>query len=289
MGKFDRIETFVTVVTEGSFAACAKKLGISSAAVSKQVSLLEEELGFMLLKRSTRRLSLTDSGDAYFEGAQKIIRELAVIDSLAQEMRQEPFGPLKVASQHYFAKTNIVPRLPKFLKAYPKISLTLELMERLPDLEREKIDICIGMSRPVSASCIQKTIGYTRYVLCAAPSYLKAYGTPKEPNDMKNHRYINHTLRPPANIIKFKNDLEVYVEPYLLLNDTDAMKSSALEGLGIVKLHEYVVLDALEEGTLVEILSQYNEPRQPLLVNYPPHKYVPPKIRCFLDFFTASK
>jgi DNA-binding transcriptional LysR family regulator len=284
MSKFDRLQTFVRVVTEGSFAACAKKQGISSAAVSKQISVLEEELGFILLERTTRRLALTDAGRTYFEGAKKIIHELAVMDALAQEVRAEPMGQLKVAAQPHFAQSFIIKRLPQFLKSFPKIRLTLELMERFPDLEREKIDICIGMSRPVSLDCIQKTIGYTHYVLCASPGYLKRFGTPKKPSDLHAHRYINHTRRTPVNEV-----LGIYVEPYLLLNDTNAMKECALSGLGIVKLHAYVVEEALKKGKLVEILPEFKEPKQPILVNYPPHKYVPPKIRCFLDFFTATQ
>jgi DNA-binding transcriptional LysR family regulator len=285
MSKFERIATFVTVFEEGSFAACAKKLNISPAAVSKQVSLLEKELGFELLSRSTRKLALTEAGGVYFEQAQKILSEMAEIDALALEMRKEPFGKMRVASQRYFAESYILPHLAQFLLAYPKIQLNLELIERFPDLEREEIDIVIGMSRSLSESSIQKTLGYTRYVMCASPEYLKAFGTPKNPQELKRHRYINHVLRTPVNITKFGEGLEIYLEPYLLLNDTNAMKTCAVNGIGIVKLHQYVVEDSLKEGTLLEILADYNEPKQPIYVSFNPHKHTPPKIRVFLDFF----
>lgn len=285
MSKFDRMATFVSVFQEGSFAACARKLNISPAAVSKQISVLEKELGFELLTRSTRKLSLTEAGAFYFEQANKILRDMAEIDSLALDMRKEPFGSLKVASQRYFAESYILPHLSDFLKAYPKVKLTLELMERFPDLDREEIDIVIGMSRSLSESSIQKTLGYTHYVMCASPTYLKAYGTPKHPQDLKQHHYINHTLRTPVTITKFADGLELYLEPYLLLNDTKGMKSCAVNGIGIVKLHRYVVADALESGTLVEILADFNEPKQPIFASYSPHKHVPPKIRAFLNFF----
>lgn len=289
MSKFDRLATFVAVFEEGSFAACARKLHISSAAVSKQISLLEQELGFSLLHRSTRRLKLTEAGAPYFEQAQKILREMAEIDALGHMMRAEPFGSLKVSSQRYWAETYILPRLGTFLKKYPKIQLTLELMERLPDLDREEIDIVVGLSRSLSINSIQKTIGHTRYVLSAAPSYLKKYGTPKEPQDLRAHRYINHVLRQPVHTMHFKDGLELYVEPYLLLNDTGAMKECAVNGLGIVKLHHYVVEDELKKGSLVEILPDYNEPKQPIFASYSAHRHVPPKIRCFLDFFTGEQ
>lgn len=286
MSKFDRMATFVSVFEEGSFAACAKKLKISSAAVSKQVSLLEKDLGFELMVRSTRRLALTDAGAFYFEQAQKILHEMGEIDALALEMRKEPFGVLKVASQRYFAERYILPDLARFLLAYPKVQLHLDLIESFPDFERENIDIVIGMSRSLSANSIQKTIGYTQYVMCASPGYLKTFGMPKTPQDLKQHRYINHSLRTPVNITKFAAGLELYLEPYLLLNDTNAMKVCAESGIGIVKLHHYVVSDAIKAGTLVEILSDYNEPKQPIFVSYGSRKHVPPKIRAFIDFFS---
>ncbi len=288
MSKFDRMATFVAVFQEGSFAAAARKLSISSAAVSKQISVLEQELGFELLHRSTRKLSLTDAGSFYFEQADKILREMAEIDSLALEMRKEPFGTLKVAAQHHYANTYILPRLNTFLKRYPKIHLNLELMERFPDTQREAIDIVIGISRTTSETAIQKTIGRTHYVLAASPAYLEEFGIPKQPQDLKTHRYINHSLRIPVHTTKFKDGLELYLEPYLLLNDTAAMKECALNGIGIVKLHRYVVDEALNSGELIEILADYNEPEQPIYASYSPHKHVPPKIRCFLDFFTTS-
>lgn len=286
MSKFDRLATFVAVFEEGSFAACARKAGISPAAVSKQISLLEQELGFELLHRSTRRLKLTEAGASYFEQARRVLREMAEIDALGLEMRAEPFGSLKVSSQRYWAETYIIPRLGQFLKTYPKLQLTLELMERIPDLDREEIDIVIGLSRSLSMNSIQKTIGHTHYVLSASPSYLKKFGTPREPQELRAHRYINHVLRIPVHTMQFKDGLEVYVEPYLLLNDTGAMKQCAVNGLGIVKLHRYVVEDELQKGSLVEILPEYNEPKQPIFASYSAHKHVPPKIRCFLDFFT---
>lgn len=288
MSKFDRLATFVLVFEEGSFAGCARKLNISSAAVSKQISLLEQELGFELLHRSTRTLKLTEAGTSYFDQARKVLHEMAEIDAMGLEMNTEPFGSLKVASARHYAESYILPHLGKFLNKYPKLQFSLELMERIPDLEREELDIVIGLSRSLSINSIQKTIGHTNYVLCASREYLNTHGTPKEPQDLKGHRYINHVLRVPVHIIQFKDGLEVYVEPCLLLNDTVAMKKCALDGLGIVKLHQYVVEQELKKGTLVAILQGYNEPKQPILVSYKQYKHLPSKIRCFLDFFTMS-
>ncbi|MCE5295069.1 MAG: LysR family transcriptional regulator [Chlamydiales bacterium] len=285
---YDKLATFVTVIEEGSFANAARKLHISAAAVSKQIRLLEEELKIELMVRSTRSLSLTDAGHLYFEQAKKIVQEMHQLTALNQELQQEPSGILHVSSARYFGETYIVPRLPEFLEKYPKLTLSLELMERLPDIDREDIDIVIGMSRPLSLDSIQKTIGHTKYVFTASPAYLKTFGTPHHPHDLKNHRYINHSSRVPTNITYFKDNQEVYLEPSLLLNDTNAMKQCALNGLGIVKLHEYVVADAIKEGTLVEILSAFTDPKEPIFAAYKSQKHLPTKIRKFLDFFTAK-
>lgn len=288
MSKFDRLATFVSVFEEGSFAACAKKLKISPAAVSKQISLLEKELGFELMSRSTRRLALTDAGVFYFEHAQKILNEMAEIDALALEMRKEPMGILKIACERYFTESYILPFLTKFLNRYPKIQITLELIERIPNIEKENIDIVIGLGCTLSESSIQKTLGFTKYVVCASPAYLNEFGTPKHPLELKQHRYINHTERTPVNIFKFSEGQEFYLEPYLLLNDTKAMKTCAENSLGIVKLHHHVVKDALKAGTLIEILADYSESKEPIFVTYSPRKHIPPKIRVFLDFFNLK-
>lgn len=285
MSRYDRMSTFVIVVEEGSFAACARKLGISTAAVSKQVQQLESELGMQLMHRSTRKLALTEAGSTYLEQALRVISEMKELDALAEGMQKEPQGRLLVAAQRHFAETYILPSLAKFLASYPKITLHLELIERFPDIEKEEIDIVIGMSRANSPNSIQKTIAYTYYALCASPAYLREFGMPSTPQELQKHRYINHSIRIPVHITKFKNGLEVFVEPYLLLNDTQAMKRCALDGIGIVKLHRYVVDEEIKSGKLVEILAEYNEPKQPIYANYAPHKHVPPRIRAFLDFF----
>ncbi len=279
------MKTFVTVVQESSFAKAASKLSISSPAVSKQISLLEQELGMQLLARSTRALSLTEAGASYYEQAKKVIKEFDELATIVNEGHKEPAGTLKVAAAVHFAKAQLIPHLSKFLSLYPKISLTLELMERFPDMESEGIDIVIGMSRPVSELCIQKTVGYTHYVLSASPAYLNEFGIPKRPQDLKKHRYIDHSLRVPVHITRFKGGKEVHFEPYLLVNDTGAMKELALQGLGIVKLHAYMVEEELNSGKLVEVLKDFREEKQPILVNFMPYKHLPPKIRSFLDFF----
>jgi DNA-binding transcriptional LysR family regulator len=288
MSKIDKILTFLQVVNEGSFIGAAKKLGISNAAVSKQINLLEKELGIQLLNRSTRKLSLTEAGAVYFELSKKVNDDLFEMDNLILEMKGEPMGKLRVTCSRQFGEEYIIPYLSEFLKACPKVSLNLELGEYIPDLEKDGIDILMGMSIPSSLDEIHKKIGTTRYVMCASPAYLKRYGMPKKPKAMLDHRYINHAIRKPVDRIHFKDGEEITLEPYLLLNDTRAMRDAAIQGIGIVKLHAYVVQEAIEKGDLVEILKNYSEPLQPIYASYRAQKFVPPKIRFFIDYFVEK-
>ncbi len=288
MSKIDKILTFVQVVEEGSFIGAAKKLGISNAAVSKQVGQLEEEIGVQLLNRTTRKLSLTEAGEAYFELSKKMIGNVREMDNFLLEMKGEPMGRLRVTSQRHFGEEYIVPYLSDFLKACPKVRLELMLGEYFPDLEKEGIDILIGMSFTTSFNEIHKKIGTTHYVMCASPAYLKEHGTPKMPKEMLAHKYINHAIRRPVDRIRFKGGQEIAIEPYLLLNDTRTMREAAVQGLGIVKLHAYVVKEAIEKGLLCEILKSYAEPVQPIYVSYQAQKFMPPKIRFFIDYFVEK-
>ena len=139
------------------------------------------------------------------------------------------------------------------------------------------------MSIPGPADSIQRVIEKTRYVLCASPDYLKKYGTPKRPQDLIGHQYITHSMRRPDDVILFKND-SIHVEPLLRLNDTKAMLQCALEGVGIIKLHEYVVREAIEQKKLVEILSSFAENELSIYLCYQARRYLQPKIRRFIDF-----
>lgn len=288
MSQLERCLTFMAIIEENSFIGAAKKLNISSAAVSKQMTVLEKQIGIQLLQRTTRRLKLTEAGELYYQQCQRIVKELEEAESLLSVMRSEPAGLLRIVSGRYIGEHMIIPYVAEFLLSYPKVTLDIELAERIPDIVTEKIDIAIGMSILIPGELIQRKIMTTRYVLCGSPTYLKQYGEPKKPSDLVNHRYITHTMRKPNHTISFKGDLKVHVKPFLYLNDVEAMLNCAFEDLGIIKVHEYVVAEALKKGELIEILTDYKEPEIPIYVCYPYTQYVQPKIRHFIDFILAK-
>lgn len=284
MAEFAQMKTLILTSELGSLAAVARKLGLSSAAVSKQLTRLEEELGLQLLIRSTRRIELTDVGINYCLQCRRVLEEVEGATALISNAKATPRGVLKVVSGRHFANSYIIPHLKEFLDRYPQIELILELAERIPDLYMENIDVMMGMSISASGDVIQKRISTTSYVLCASPQYLNQFGTPKKPEDLKNHRYITHSMRQPNDELLFSNNQKVSLHPYLQVNDADTMLYFALEGMGIIRLHRYVVKDQLEQGKLLQLLSAFKEPEIPLYVAYPQRRFISSKVRCFVDF-----
>ncbi len=288
MPDLSQMETFVLTAELGSLAAVARKLGISPAAISKQLTRLEKELGLQLLVRSTRRIELTQVGVNYCLQCRRILEEVEAASALISQVKAAPYGIFKIVSGRHFATSYILPHMSEFLSKYPNIELNLELAERVPDLNVEAIDVLIGMSISATGDAIQKRIATTSYSFCASPNYLKLFGTPEKPVDLKNHRYITHSMRKPDNELLFRDKEVITIKPYIRVNDTQTMLNFALDGLGIVKLHHYVVKEHLERGTLQELLSAYSNSEIPIYVAYPQRRYIPSKTRCFIDFIVEK-
>lgn len=286
MGRLEQIQAFVLVCEKESISAAANELNVSGAAVSKQLSRLEAELGIQLLNRTTRSVKLTEIGISYKDQCLRILEEAAIADSWAMQVTAAPQGKLHVVTGRYFSRTFILPRLTDFLSQYPLIEFNLELAERIPNMEEENIDLLFGVSFSAPDNAVQKCIGTTRYCYCASKKYLKTYGTPKKPSDLLQHRYITHSKRNPNDTLTFSAGEKITLKPYLLVNDAETMIRIAKEGLGIIKLHHYVVKEALDRGELIEILPGFVEKEIPLYVAYLQKKYLPSKVRCFIDFFT---
>ena len=274
-----RLKIFLLVADLKSLALAAKHLNLSSAAISKQLTKLEKEVGVQLLTRTTRQVELTEIGKSYYLQCQSIFAEVEAADAFISQAKQAPCGLLKVVSSRHFADRYLFPYLQEFLLAYPDLKLDLELAERIPDLNREGIDILIGMSLSATGEVIQKKIATTCYTFCASPSYLRLFGRPVCPKELKNHRYITHSMRSVEKI-------ELLWQ--IRANDVQAMVTLAKNGIGIVKLHRYAVEEEIKQGNLVEILKPYAKKNIPLYVAYPKKRFVASKIRFFIDYILAK-
>lgn len=288
MSKLERLVMFVTVVEENSFIGAAKKLRMTNAAISKQITALEKALGTLLLTRTTRQLSLTEAGQIYFEHAKEVIQGMKEMDALFSDMRSEPSGHLRVCTVRHFAKCYIIPHLQEFYACYPKISIDLEFSETMPNLLKEGIDINIGNAMLGALNDVHRKIAETRYVYCASPAYFEKHGIPKKPEDLIKHRYITHMNRRPDNVLKFNKNKIITVNPFMRINDAEMIKQCALEGLGIIKLHQYAVREYLQTGELKEVLQGFDNEVHTIYLRYPECRYIPPKTRHFIDFFVKK-
>lgn len=289
MHSFYQVITFVEVVERQSFASAARHLQISSAAVSKHVSNLEKRLRLQLLKRSTRKIALTSEGTLYYEHCKRIVNAINEADAAISDVQEEASGVLKVICGPQFGSKYVIPNIRKFLEKYPLVVPMIEFTQTIPDLEKEKVDVIIGLSSSIPVNCIQKRLLFARNVICASPEYLKKQGMPKKINDLHNHRLIAHTLG-KAKTIVFANGEEVNLDPILLFNDTRAIRAAVLEGIGIAELHHYIVEEDLKNGTLIELLPKCKEQKNtiPLYVAYPQTDFVHIKVRRFIDFFSQT-
>jgi len=285
MQNLVQLMTFIEVVNRHSFAAAARHLKITPAAVSKHIASLENYLEVLLLKRSTHQLDLTHEGLIFFEHAKLIAQAVDQAEAAISQTKEEPSGTLRIVCGIEFANLYIFPHLEECQSRHPKLQLYFELTQTIPDLEKEKIDLLMGFSKSIPPNCIQRCLIYARNVLCASPQYLKTYGTPRKPADLVHHRVIAHK-RQSNNVLTFKNGDNIYFEAPICLNDTRAMKTCALANLGIVQLHDYIVEKELKMKTLVEILGTYMEQKKniPLYVAYPQTSHVHINVRRFIDF-----
>ncbi len=285
MSTLAQITAFIDVVEEQSFAAAARKQGVSTAAISRQIAHLESALSVQLLERSTRRVNLTGIGLQYYQQVKKTISELHEAELAISDSHHEATGVLHINTGRYYAMEYILPRLPEFMQHNPKLKIKLEYAERYSDISKEGIDIIFGSSLQHPDTMVQRRMGSTRFLLCASEKYLEQYGTPKVPLDLNHHHYLTHSGRNPDNQITFKNHAPVFVNPILWVNDAQTLCECAIQGMGIVKLNYYIAAQALLDKRLIEILPEYSEPEKTLYLYYQQRRYLQPKIRKFIDFY----
>lgn len=287
MNKLECINAFIQVVEENGFAAAARKQKVSTAAISRQIKLLESHLGIGLLKRTTRHITLTEPGRLYYEECKQTLAGLMHAETIIKSSQVEIRGQLHILCNPYFAETYIIPKLHSFMQKHPLLTIKLELAERFPDFNKEAVDVAFGISMDGPQGLVRRQVAKTRYVLCASPSYLKQHGIPKTPAELIKHHYITHTMRQPDNVLTFDDNLEISVKPVLWLNDTRTMCEAAQAGLGLVRLHDYVVQEAIKAGNLTELLPEYHRKSIPIYLYYQKNRFLQPKIRKCIDYFTV--
>jgi DNA-binding transcriptional LysR family regulator len=300
MDTLDGIKTVVAVVETGSFTAASERLGMSKALVSKYIGEVEDSLGVRLLNRSTRRLALTEAGQRYYDQALPLLEEFEeMVDSVTGE-QSSPRGLLRISVPVTFGEMSLAPLIPKFLKQYPDIGVDLQLSDKMIDMLEEGIDVVIRIGGVDDSSLIAKHIQTLPLVLCASPDYIKSHGLPERPEDLakepaeelaqhqciidSNFRIGKHwPIICPNNITT-----SVEVRSRIMANSPRAVKEIALASGGIGMIPRFIVQDALDDGRLEEILSDYRTLEFGLFAIYPHRRYLSRKVRCFIDFLIAE-
>lgn len=288
MSNLNEIATFVRVVDSGSFTAAADALEVSKAAVSKAVTRLEARLGSRLLQRTTRRLTLTEAGEALYHGARRALSDLDAAEADVQALTGRPRGRLRVTVPVLVATEFLAPRLPEFERLYPEIVLDLDLDNRFIDLVSERFDLAIRLTTLSDSTLVARRLAEVRVVTCATPDYLDRHGTPETPAALRDHRCLAYSLdRTPSDWHYRRDDgttETVRVAGPMRSNSDPMLKRMALANLGFVRMPELFLRDELADGRLIEVLAPYAMPPITLAAVFPTRAHLPPKTRVFVDF-----
>jgi len=283
-----RMRAFLDVVEAEGFSAAARKIGRSKALLSKYVRELEDELGALLLNRTTRQFSLTEAGHTYYKRASEIVRE---IDSLAESVRDtagDVRGRIKLSAPRTFADAEIGQSLIDFAVAHPDIVLDIHLDDRFVDLVEEGFDLAVRITRLENSSLIARKLAPFAIKLCASPELIARVGAPARPQDLARLPCVIDTNGRWLYNWPFVTDegepTSVPVTGRIEVNSPQAARSAAIAGLGFATLPDFIAKPALDDGALVEMLGQYLPVGGGIFAVYPHRRYLPAKVRVLVDF-----
>ena len=287
MQHWDRIEAFVEVVRRGSFAHAARHLGVSSSHVSRLVARLETQLGTQLLYRTTRRLTLTDAGQVYFEHCGQLFDGFQEALAAISDFQQSPTGVLKLTCPTTFGERFIAPLVNDFLDRHPQLSVQLDFTNRRVDIVDEGFDVAIRTGALPDSSLIARKLCARREYVVGSAGYFQRHARPHTLGELGRH----NCLRGSASQWSFDVDGQhrhLKVQGNWQGNSGVALLDAARKGLGLVQLPDYYVEADLESGALVSVLDQYACTHTAVWVVYPRHRHLSPKVRQFVDFLVAS-
>ena len=287
MNEFAAIPVFVAVVESGGFSAASRTLGVSKSAVSKRINQLESHLGVLLLHRTTRKLSLTEAGERYYEHAAQALSAAGKAEDAVTELQGEPQGKLKISSPMSFGRLHVAPLIPKFMQRYPKLQIDLVMDDRNIDLVAGGIDVAIRSGDMPDSTLIARKLAPLRQVLCASPAYIDRYGMPLTPSELRERNCILFSYSGDANewtLNKGDKSEAVLVSGSYRVNNSEAILEALREGVGIGRLPTFAAGPDLKAGNLVRVLESYHIPDHTFYAVFPERQYLPAKVRAFLDF-----
>lgn len=288
MDRLAALATFVRVVDEGSLSRAARSLPSSLASVSRQLSALEQHFGTQFVRRTTRRLALTDEGRMLYERAKAILAELKQVEAALSANHQEPTGRLRVSVPTLIGRALIAPILAEFLRLYPSVSIDLQLVDRTVDMLEEDIHVALRIGHLPNSQLIVRKLADIQMIVCAAPSYLKQRGTPATPAELSGHECLAFSETPGVSEWRFgteaNSQCNVAISARLWINSLDALVLAAEQGAGVVRVPSWLVERELSAGRLVRVLKDFEPPPSSLNVLFQPARLASPKTRVFADY-----
>lgn len=293
MDRLQSMRVFAKVVEQGSFAKAGQVLDISNAVVTRHVADLEEHLGTRLLNRTTRKLSLTETGSAYLERVLQILQEIDDAEAIASSQSQKPSGTLRIFSHLGFGQLQLAQLLPAYTNEYPDVTLDVTLSNSAVNLVEERFDVGVFIDiYKIDASMAARQLGMSEMLLCASPEYLKQRGVPSKLEDISHHACLNFSYEQVRHHWSAKGpdgeNITVPITSKVISNNGELLRQCALAGMGIMVRSSFALGDDLTTGRLVRILPDQPLGRLAVVLVYPSRRLLSAKVRSFIDFMVRQ-
>jgi DNA-binding transcriptional LysR family regulator len=287
MSRWLGFEELVEVVKGGSFSAAAKSLGVSKAHVSQQISKLEERLGTRLLHRTTRKISLSETGQIYYEQCRQIVEDLKTAEQSVTSFQLEAQGLLKISSPHLLGEVLLIPAIADFLKHHPKLDIELDLNSHKVDLISDRYDMAIQVGERKDINVVNRILAPTEFYVVATPDYLQQFGIPIHPEDLKQHNCLLFSEQGRSKPWRFSGPdgpVNIALKSRWRSNSGHALRAGAKQGLGLAYLPDYYLKGDIAEGKLIQVMSEWQSADRNLVAIYQHRRHLSAKIRLFSEF-----
>lgn len=293
LDRIRELKAFIAIVETGSMAAAAQQVQLTPSAMSKLVRRIEESAGVQLITRTTRRLTLTSEGEAYYEHARVIVEALEALDDDLGQRRGQPRGILRISCGIAFGIHTLCQLLPAFAQRYPDLKVDLSLSDRVVDLVAEKFDVALRIGNLTSSSLVQRKVGEMRRTICASPAYLANAGTPLAAEDLARHRIVALSGIADVDHWPFADGRggvrRIAVSPQIISDTAEAVLQLGLAGGGIFRLGDNITGSHIAAGRLVSVLTDVHvSDPVPISLVYPPGLKQSPRVRAFVDFLAGA-
>ncbi|UEM18909.1 LysR family transcriptional regulator [Skermanella mucosa] len=290
MDRLDDMCVFIRVVDARSFTLAAERLGLSKSAVSRRMADLENRLGARLLNRTTRSLSLTEVGRAFYDRCARIVADVEEAERAVADLHAQPRGTLRINAPMSFGMMHIAPAIAEFLRRHPGLEIDMDLNDRYIDLIEEGYDVAVRIGRLRDSSLVARRLAPNRRVVVGSPAYFKAHGRPVDPDDLAGHNCLIYTNAPLADQWQFRIDGEVRsvkVSGTLRVNNGEVLREAAVGGHGIAILPTFIIGEQIASGRLDVVLMDFVAGDSAVHAVYPHGRHLSPKVRVFVDFLAG--